>query len=41
MIGVAMVSIFFFAISGAWLLLVGVSEDEATFHRVQHDPQET
>jgi len=29
MIGVAMVSIFFFSISGAWLLLVGVSQEEA------------
>jgi len=41
MIGVAMVSIFYFAISGAWLLLVGVSEEKASLHRMQRDPQET
>ena len=29
LIGVAMVAIFFFTISGAWLLLVGISEEEA------------
>jgi hypothetical protein len=29
LVGVAMIAIFFFTISGAWLLLVGVSEEEA------------
>jgi hypothetical protein len=29
LIGVAMVAIFFFTISGAWLLLVGIGEEEA------------
>jgi len=42
MIGVAMVSIFFFTISGAWLLLVGVSEEEAFRRfRTQSNPEET
>jgi hypothetical protein len=34
MIAVAMIAIFFFTISGAWLLLVGVSEEE-TLDRVR------
>jgi hypothetical protein len=41
LIGVAMVAIFFFSISGAWLLLVGISEEEARLNRMQRDPQET
>ena len=28
-IGVAMVAIFFFTISGAWILLIGISDEEA------------
>lgn len=38
LIGVAMVSIFFFTISGAWLLLVGVSAEEAS-GRVAQSPR--
>jgi hypothetical protein len=38
LIGVAMISIFVFTISGAWLLLVGVSAVGAAQHRTDGDP---